>query len=81
MFLSLRYVPMALISPMVPMDMRSSKLIPVFSNLGQASGCDEKVAKSLEFDMRAANLYSILAGNGRIGEDKKQIPYILGMKR
>ena len=61
--------------------MTESSEIPVFSNLGQASGCDEKVAKSLEFDMRAADLYSILAGNGRIGEDKKQIPYILGMKR
>ena len=32
MFLSLRKVLIAFISPIVPMDMRSSRLTPVFSN-------------------------------------------------
>lgn len=32
MFLSVRYVPTALINPMVPMEIKSSMLMPVFSN-------------------------------------------------
>ena len=33
MFLSARKVPMALMSPIVPMEIRSSMLMPVFSKL------------------------------------------------
>ena len=50
--------------------MTESSEIPVFTNMSQASDCDRKVAKCLELDARAADLYSIVTGNSRIGEDK-----------
>ena len=60
-------------------SMAEPSRIPIFTNIGQASDCDRKIARCLEIDARASDLFSMVYGDGRIGQDKKQIPYILGM--